>query len=331
MAFAPALEEFAAAVGEDGPVECVGGRTQWTVGLLAGGDIGGAPVGGPGSAEVREVSAPAGVVAHEPGEMIVRVRAGTTVADLHSATAAGGQYVALEAADPASATVGGVLACGQSGPRRLGWGPIRDTVLEVTMVTSEGRLIRAGAPLVKNVTGYDLCRLVVGSVGTLGFMAEVVLRCRPVPEAERWYMADAADPFDLFARLYRPLSVLWDGRRVWVGLAGYAADIEFQHRAVLEPAGFAPVPGAPRVPSGSRYSLSPAVLRELAGAPSEDGSSWLAEIGVGVVHGVSSMAARLARRPAPAGVTALTRRVKERFDPSWRLNPGRCPLSGGWG
>ena len=92
-------------------------------------------------------------------------------------------------------------------------------------MSARGELIRAGAPLVKNVTGFDLCRLLVGSLGTLALLAEVVLRCRPRPEVEPWWVGEGADPFALADALYRPLSVLWDGTRTWVGLAGYAADV----------------------------------------------------------------------------------------------------------
>ena len=308
-----AIEAFASAVGdpESGPVTCVGGRTQW--------DLGGRLADG-----VREVSAPAGVVAHEPGEMIVRVRAGTTLAELGAATEVGGQFVALEADDPDRATVGGVLACGRSGRRRLGRGPVRDTVLEVTAVTAAGNVVRAGAPLVKNVTGFDLCRLLVGSYGTLAFMAEVVLRCQPRPEMERWWCdrSGATDPFALQAALYRPLAVLWDGTSTWVGLAGHRADVEDQSAALLS--GFEPVEGPPPVPS-VRRSLAPGALRSLPQlAPS---GGWVAEVGVGIVHCGADAAAAVPVSPAGRGVVELHRRIKERFDPTGRLNPGRSPLS----
>ena len=124
--------------------------------------------------------------------MTVRVRAGTTVADLDDALAEVGQTVALPAWP--GATVGGVLAVGHSGIRHLGWGPVRDTVLEVRYVSAEGAVVKAGGPTVKNVSGFDLCRLLVGSLGTLGLIAEVVLRTRPLPAAERW-VSGVADPF----------------------------------------------------------------------------------------------------------------------------------------
>lgn len=311
------LEDFAARVGPAaaGPVTCVGGRTQWSV-------------GGELSAAAREVSAPSGVVAHEPGEMIVRVRAGTTLAELAAATSVGGQFVAVEADDEERATVGGVLACGRSGVRRLGRGPVRDSVLEVTAVTAGGDLIRAGAPLVKNVTGFDLCRLLVGSVGTLAFLAEVVLRCHPVPEAEAWWVSDrdGVDPFSLHASLYRPLSVLWDGRRVWVGLAGHRADVEGQARSVLPAAGtWTPVDGPPPRPGPARRSMPAGRLSTLPALVAE--GTWMAEVGVGVVHCDPVAAASLPVPAAQPGVVELHRRIKARFDPEGRLNPGRSPLS----
>ncbi|HET6873389.1 MAG TPA: FAD-binding protein [Acidimicrobiales bacterium] len=311
------LSGFASEVGTEAgdAVSCVGGRTQW--------DVGGAPQEG-----AREVRPPAGVVAHEPGEMIVRVRAGTTLAELAHAVAEGGQLVTLESADPARATVGGLLACGRSGLRRLGRGPLRDSVLEVTAVTSRGDLIRAGAPLVKNVTGFDLCRLLVGSVGTLAFLAEAVLRCQPEPEVEAWWRSDpeaGVDPFALYAGLYRPLAVLWDGASVWVGLAGRKVDVDAQARSSLPAGPFRPVEEPPALPGSQRRSLPPGALKAL---PSSGlAPEWLAEVGVGLVHCSPAVAASM---PAPApssGVVEIHRRLKERFDPSGRLNPGRSPLA----
>ena len=287
---------FAAEVGADGAVVAVGGRTQWSVG--------GAPTPG-----TREVRAPSGIATYEPAEMVVRCGAATTVADLDDALAEHGQTVALPAWP--AATVGGVLAVGHSGLRRLRLGPVRDTLLEATYVSAEGRVVKAGGPVVKNVSGFDLCRLLVGSLGTIGLLAQVVLRVVPVPAASRWLRADGADPFAVLRRLHRPSSVLWDGTTTWVLLQGHPADVAEQ--AALLPGGWEEVDGPPARPTGGRRSLRPSELRSLRG-------EFLAEVGVGVVH---------TTEPAPArtldpAVADLNRRIKATFDPTGRLNPGRA-------
>src|SRR3954471_1572440 len=115
------LKAFAASVGDDGPVTVVGGRTQW--------DVGGAV-----DTSAREVHAPAGIVEFEPAEMTVRCGAGTPVAELDAALGEHGQCVAL--AGEHEATVGGVLAVGRSGLRRLREGPMRDVLLEARYVSA---------------------------------------------------------------------------------------------------------------------------------------------------------------------------------------------------
>jgi glycolate oxidase FAD binding subunit len=300
-----ALEAFAAEVGpaDAGPVVAVGGRTQWTV-------------GGEVDPAAREVRAPAGVVEFVPAEMTVRVRAGTPVSDLDDALREGGQCVALPAWP--GATVGGVLAVGHSGIRRLGWGPIRDTVLETRHVSADGTVIKAGGPTVKNVSGFDLCRLLVGSLGTLGLLAEVVLRTRPVPATERW-LAGEADPFELRRRLYRPAAVLWDGEITWVLLDGHPADVEAEAKvADLPEVDPSSVPDLPP----QRWSLQPS---ELVGLPDRLGAGrFVAEVGIGIVHAHEPQAVR----EVEPSVAELHRRLKAAFDPTGRLAPGRSVLGG---
>lgn len=302
-----ALSTFAEEVGPEGPVAAVGGRTQW--------EVGGLP-----HPSTRLVRPPTGVVAHQPEEMIVRVRAATTVAELDTVLAEAGQMVPFDPAEPARATIGGVLSVGHSGLRRLRWGPVRDYLLEARYVSAEGRLIKAGGPVVKNVSGFDLCRLLVGSLGTLGLVAEVVLRVQPRPAAGRWLRSDEADPFSVIPRLYRPSSVLWDGRSTWVLLEGHPGDVEDQ-AAVLRPA-FVDAGGPPEVPRAARRSLRPSALAA-AGAVLGPGT-FLVELGVGVVH----LADDTALPPGDPQLSTLdlNRKVKESFDPTGRLNPGRQVL-----
>ena len=137
-------------------------------------------VGGMPLPDATEVRVPAAIVSYEPADMTVTVLGGTPVGVLDAALAERGQECPLDPRD-ASATVGGVLACGLSGPRRLRLGPLRDRVLEVRFITADGRVVRGGGPTVKNVTGYDLPRLLVGSFGTLGVIVQVTLRTQPRP------------------------------------------------------------------------------------------------------------------------------------------------------
>lgn len=284
------LTAFAAEVGSEGAVAPLGGNTQWRVERPEG----------------RVVRAPAGIISHVPAEMTVRVRAGTPVAELEAALAEAGQMVPLDPLDPARATVGGVLAEGDSGLRRLRYGPVRDTLLEVRYVSADGRLIKAGGPVVKNVSGFDLCRLMVGSKGTLGVLAEVVLRARPVPAARRWMMG-RTDPFGLPRRLHSPSAILWDGNMTWVLLEGDPGDVAAQ-AAELGRA-FVDVGGPPKLPP-YRHSGRPSDLHQLTGP-------FVAEVGVGTVH--------TDHPPPPVELSRpdLHRRVKELFDPGNRLNPGR--------
>ena len=145
-----------------------------------------------------------GVVDWEPDDLTVVVAGGTRVDQLEHVLAERGQSaVLLEEEGPA--TVGGVVAAGASGWRRSRYGPVRDRLLEVSLVTGDGRPVRAGGRVVKNVTGFDLCRLTAGSFGRLGVVVEVCLKLWPTGGPRRRCGSTAEDAL---ARAHRPLAVI---------------------------------------------------------------------------------------------------------------------------
>lgn len=126
------------------------------------------------------------LVEHEPGDLTATVQAGMTVERFQTALRKRGQWLSLDPSDADRATLGGVVAANASGPRRHLYGTVRDQLIGITVVTAEGALVRGGGKVVKNVAGYDLPKLFVGSYGTLGVIVELTVRLRPLPETERW-------------------------------------------------------------------------------------------------------------------------------------------------
>lgn len=135
-----------------------------------------------GPVSVLDMSGHHGIVSYDPTELIITARAGTRLSDLYAALDSGGQMLACE--PPAfgdAATVGGMVAAGLSGPRRPWSGSVRDFVLGVRMVSGLGTLLRFGGEVMKNVAGYDVSRLLVGSYGCLGLITEVSFKVLPKP------------------------------------------------------------------------------------------------------------------------------------------------------
>ncbi len=123
------------------------------------------------------------VAEHAPSDQIAVVEAGVPLAVLAQVLAARGQRLALDPPLPERATVGGVIAANAFGPRRARYGTARDLLIGVTLVRADGRLARGGGKVVKNVAGFDMPRLMTGSLGTLGLIATATFRLHPLPEA----------------------------------------------------------------------------------------------------------------------------------------------------
>jgi glycolate oxidase FAD binding subunit len=316
----------------------------------------------------------AGVVEHAAGDLIVVVRAGTTVAELADKLAPAGQQLALDAPMP-GASVGGTVAVGTSGPRRMLYGTARDLLIGVTVVRPDGVVAKAGGKVVKNVAGYDLGKLYTGSLGTLGIITEAVFRLHPLPEACRWISALAADATRAAAAIaairasqHDPVALEVNrparGGPMTIGVAveGVAGGISPRAAALatlLGEAAGAPTTvsegppdwwGQPLPSPHATVTCEPTGLADLlACAPGAiRGSAGAGVLAVGLRdddrlgdelaqlraiaarHGGSAVlryapphrkAAMDVWGPVPA--LGLMRRLKEQFDPEYRLSPGR--------
>ncbi|MFK0165816.1 FAD-binding protein [Rhizobium sp. NPDC090279] len=172
----------------------------------------------------------AGIVAYNPGEMVMTARAGTPVAEIEAALADGGQMMAFEPMDhrplmetQGEPTIGGIFAANISGPRRFVSGAARDSLLGVRFVNGKGEIVKAGGRVMKNVTGLDLAKLMAGSHGTLGLLSEVTFRVPPRPKTQETIVvsglndAEAANAMaaamalslEISGAAHLPLTVAW--------------------------------------------------------------------------------------------------------------------------
>lgn len=125
------------------------------------------------------------IVAVEPGDLTITVEAGATLADVQAALRPHGLFLPLDPPRLEDATVGGILATNAFGSSRLGYGTARDWLIGLSVANAEGKIVRSGGKVVKNVTGYDIPKLHIGALGTLGVLAEATFKVAPLPEAER--------------------------------------------------------------------------------------------------------------------------------------------------
>jgi glycolate oxidase subunit GlcD len=129
------------------------------------------------------------IIEHEPADLVAMTEAGVTLGELNQELSRKGQWLPLDPAGYGEATIGGIVATGTNGLHRYGYGPTRGFVIGLKVVLADGRLVRAGGRVVKNVAGYDLCKLFTGSYGTLGVIVEANFKLRPRPEQEATVIA----------------------------------------------------------------------------------------------------------------------------------------------
>ncbi len=355
-----------------------------------------------------DLSGLSGITLCEPAELVLSAKAGTPLAEIEAAVAASGQALAFEPMDygpllggsAAAATIGGVLAANLSGPRRIKAGAARDHFLGVSAVSGRGETFKSGGRVVKNVTGYDLCKLLAGSWGTLAAMTEVTIKTLPRAETEETVLVlgldDAAavkamtavmgSAADVSAAAHLPSPVAARVAEIAGGggavtafrLEGVAPSVAHR-KALLETlvAAFGELASLHETPSRAlwrairdatpfavdgpggghvvwRISTAPSrgaevgvalaeraraeLLYDWAGGliwaalpPSDDaGASILRSIVGGAGGHATLIRAPVAARakvdvftPEPGALAALTKRVRESFDPQGVLNAGR--------
>ena len=317
-------------------VQVIGGGTRQGYGSPPAPDI------------VLDMRAIAGIETWDPDDLTVTVGAGTPVAQLEETLATRSQTAVLPEV-PGRSTVGGVIAAGVSSLRRGRLLGTRERMLEATLVTGDGRIIRGGGRGVKNVTGYDLPRLVVGAFGSLGVIASVCLKLWSTPPASATVAIDA---LDIATRVTRPLAVLEENGSLRVFLWGteeevaatgsrLGGEVSEGHQWPADPAGAyrwsLRVPPAltsdavALLPGGWRYLAVHRVGEIKAASDHHEGAAalrdWAEQNGGALVvvdappdglNGLDPWGA------IPPGLE-VQRRIIAQFDPGRIINPGRLP------
>jgi glycolate oxidase FAD binding subunit len=324
------------------PLRIVGGDTKAFYGRAVDGDR-------------LDVSGHRGIVAYEPSELVITARAGTPIRDIECVLAGNRQMLAFEPPILGEAsTIGGVVASGLAGPRRPFAGAIRDSVLGVTVLNGQGKALRLGGTVFKNVAGFDGFRLMAGALGCLGVLLDVSIRVSPAPAAELsrsfeigWNRGQAR----ITALMRRPLPLsgaAHDGMRLHLRLSGAEGAVN----EALAEIGGDPTPeglwsdlkdrrlGPMAAPRLWRLSVPrTATIGELPGRWVRDWAGaeiWLesdaAPERLRALAAAAGGHATLYRgagsgeavfSPLPNGLLALHRRLKAAFDPAGVFNPGR--------
>jgi glycolate oxidase subunit GlcD len=173
------------------------------------------------------------IIEHEPADLIAVAQAGVKLSDFNAKLAENGQWLPLDPPDDGRATIGGVVATGIGGPQQFGYGKPRGSVIGMKVVLAEGSVIKAGGRVVKNVAGYDLCKLFTGSFGSLGVITEVNFKLRPRPAREVTVMATGSARAILEARLF-PVAVETFNDALLVRFAGNEKGVAFQIEQALK-------------------------------------------------------------------------------------------------
>jgi glycolate dehydrogenase FAD-binding subunit len=314
--------------------------------------------GGALQGEVVDMRACTGIVAYEPKELVLTVRAGTPLAEVESALAAERQMLPFEPPHFApGATIGGIVATGLSGPRRAYAGAVRDFVLGARIVNGKGEALAFGGRVIKNVAGYDVSRLMAGALGTLGILTELSFKVLPLPPAE------ATLAFELDERSATVQANRWAGQPLPLSATSWQAGVlrvrlsgaESAVRAARERMGGTEVADAApywadlreqRLPFFAPAQALWRVSVPQTAEPLDLGTAPLIEWGGGlrwIAGDADAMRVRTSAEragghatlfrggdksagvfhPLAPAIMKIHRRLKAAFDPAGILNPGR--------
>ncbi|MEU3273896.1 FAD-binding protein [Saccharomonospora sp. NPDC006951] len=302
-----------------------------------------------------------GVLAYNPADMTVAVRAGTPLRDLQAELAEQGQRVAFDPARVArGATVGGLVATADSGPLALAHGSMRDLVIGATVVLADGTVARTGGHVIKNVAGYDLAKLMHGSYGCFGLLAEIVLRLHPVSAATATVRIDcrlgtaAEHAATVLASTLEPVALEWADGMLLVRVEGTEAGCETRAGQLAELLGGAVLSEQGALAAWKRHAdlVNDAVVRigcrpsRLPGVLAASGGTAVAGLGTGIgtvkvpyeaieavhdaVTAVGGTSVTRQRSPLPArawgrppSAVRTLRELRAALDPGGRLCRGR--------
>ena len=305
-----------------------------------------------------DVSGHTGVLSYEPTELVLTVRSGTSIAETQAALYESGQCLAFEPPEfESAATIGGTIASGLSGPCRPYRGSVRDFVLGVTCVNGRGESLRFGGQVMKNVAGYDVSRLMVGAMGTLGAILDVSFKVLPMPETEQTRVYEVSEEMAIakmneWAGRPLPLSAACHfNNKLRIRLSGTRAGVA---ASVRELGGAQDPEGGPfwkalreqcvpffestdilwRLvvpPATPPLGLAGDTLVDWGGAQRWLSSRQGDEAIRAAVQAVGGHAARFRGgdrslsvfHPLSPGLATLHRNLKNAFDPAGILNPGR--------
>ena len=267
------------------------------------------------------------IVEFAPEDMTVTVETGITLASLQAALAAQRQWLPVDPPDVDNITIHEVIARNLSGPRRFAYGTVREHLLGLKVVLADGRVIKSGGKVVKNVAGYDLAKLFIGARDTLGVVVEATFKLRPLPELETFLarkvdvagigdavgavLASGLTPIVLDAHRLEPASATI----IVLGLAGTRAEVNWQVE-LAQALGF---DGQASLAYDTEFRRTATPVRQFSVLPSRLTAAlarlgqrrFVARAGQGVVYHEGDAVAV----PTPAPAETLASRVKAAFDP----------------